>query len=209
MLETIINLLFGTGVVAAFDPLTLASLAMSLGGGVASMVGSANLNKTRQNNLNTQKAENEAWYNKEYYTDELDRSENKSVLRTLSDQLKDRNKESQATAAITGATPEMAIAEKNNSNKVYANVVNRLAGKASQRKDLLNREYRYGKRSLANDQDNLDSSKSSTWSNLGSNAAALGANAIGTMGATTGGSPKTGTNFVDNSSAVIETPLLT
>jgi hypothetical protein len=178
MIETILQLITGSGVYAAFDPLTLTALAISLAGGVGSMIGSAGVNKTRQRNLDTQKAESNAFFNKEYYTDELSRTENQSVLRTLTDRLKDQNKQSQATNAITGATPEVAIAQKGNANKAYADVVNRIAGMASQRKDMIGRQWQADKRALYGIQDNVDASKVQSWANLGSNAAGLGTSAI-------------------------------
>jgi len=183
MIEAILNILFGAGVAAAFDPLTLASLALSLGGGVASMIGSAGANAKRQAALDAQKAESDSFFNKEYYTDELNRTENQSMLRELTNRLKDQNKQNQATAAITGATPEVAVAQQGNLNKAYAGVVNQMAGRASQRKDMALRGWRADKRQLFGMQDALDQGEASTWQNLGTNAAGLGASAIGIMGA--------------------------
>jgi hypothetical protein len=162
----------------------MVALALSLAGGVASQIGSANANKKRQDALDTQRNSDNAWYNKEYYTDEIDRTENKSMLRTLAEKLKEQNKQAQATAAITGATPEMALAQQNNSNKTYADVVNKIAGRASQRKDMITQQHRADVRSEFGMQDALDAARGETWKNLGTNAAGLGANAIGSMGGT-------------------------
>lgn len=178
-----------TGYFTAFDPLTIAGLAMSLAGGVGSLIGSAKLNKQRQANLDNEKAESNAWFNKQYYTDELSRSENQSMLRTLTERLKDTNKQNQATAAITGATPDMVLAQQNNSNKAYADVVNRMAGLASQRKDIISRNWRADKRALYGMQDSIDSAKAQNWANLGANSASLGTAAIlaGSLGKNSGG----------------------
>jgi hypothetical protein len=195
MIELIFNILFPSGgAYLAFEPITLAALALSLAGSAVSMGGSAAANKNRQGNLDKEKAESNAWYNKEYYTQELDRTENASMLRTLTDRLKDQNTQDQATAAITGATPEVAVARKAANNKVYADAVNRLAGMASQRKDLIGRSWRADKRALYGMQDNIDASKLQTWQNLGSNAAGLGANALmlGVDGTPSGTTPGIG-----------------
>jgi len=186
MIETLFHLLFGYGVSCAlFDPLTIASLAMSLGGGIASLSGSANLNKKRQNNLDRQASEAEAFHNKEQYTDELSRSENASMLRELTSKLQDQTKQNQSTAAITGATPEAVVAQQANMGKTIASVVNQMAGRASQRKDIEMRNYRADKRALYGMQDSLDQGKAATWQNLGVNAGQLGSNAIGIMGTST------------------------
>lgn len=203
-MDWIISLFHIQGCFTAFDPLTIAGLAMSLAGGVGSMIGSAKLNKQRQTNLNREKAESDAWFNKQYYTDELSRSENQSMLRTLTEKLKNQNKQNQATAAITGATPEMVLAQQNNSNKAYADVVNRMAGLASQRKDIIGRNWRADKRALYGIQDNIDSAKAQNWANLGANAASLGTSAIlagSGAGNTAGGSTPLG-------SVIEEIPLL-
>lgn len=180
----LITYLIGSGVYAAVvDPLTIGALAMSLIGGAASLAGSAGLNKQRQSNLDAQKSESNAFFNKEYYTDELSRTENQSALRTLEEKLKDSRKRNAATNAITGATPEVAVAQQGNEARAYAEVVNRLAGMASQRKSIIANQWRADKRALYGMQDSIDQGKAATWANLGTNAAQLGGNAIMGMAA--------------------------
>ena len=175
----LINYILGAGVFGAVvDPLTIGALAMSLIGGAASLAGSAGLNKTRQSNLDAQKNESNAFFNKEYYTDELSRTENQSALRALEEKLKSSRKRNAATNAITGATPEVAIAQQGNEASAYAEVVNRLAGMASQRKSIISNQWRADKRALYGMQDSIDQGKAATWANLGSNAAQLGGNAV-------------------------------
>ena len=155
------------------EPITIGSLIVALAGTIASQIGSANANKLRQQRLNQQKLEEDAWYNKEYYTDELDRTENKAMLNALSTKMKEQNKRNQNTSAITGATPEMQIAQQDNMNKTYGNVVNEMAGRASMRKDNINAQHRSAKRNLYTLQDNLDNARQQTWANLGANATQL------------------------------------
>lgn len=163
---------------AAIGALTIAALAMSAAGMGAGMIGSARQNRERRKNLEREKAESKAFFDKEYYTSELDRTENQSALRSLTDKLKEQTQRAQATNAITGATPEVALAQQNNANKAYADVANRIAGMASQRKSAIANSRFMNNRALYGMQDNLDASRAATWSNLGSNAASLGASAI-------------------------------
>lgn len=177
MIDFIRNI-FAEGAYLAFDPLTIAALVTSVAGTVGSLAGSAKLNKQRQSNLTTQENKARDWYNKEYYQDEVDRSENQSALRLLTDKLKESNKIDQSTAAITGATPEAQLAAKEKSNKAYADTVTRIAGNASNRRTSLNHIRRADDRSFYLMQDQLDASKGQTWANLGANAVQLGGNAL-------------------------------
>lgn len=203
---TMLSYIFSEGVFLAFDPLTIAALAMSVAGGVSSLVGSAQLNKTRQSNLNAQKAESESWYNKEYYTNEVDRTENQAMLKMLTDKLKDNNKRAQATNAITGATPEVALAQNENANKAYGDVVTKMAANASNRRTTLNNMKRADDRSLYMMQDGIDAGKAQNWANLGSNAAQLGGNALMTAGGAKGATDAAG--GIDLGKIVEEVPLL-
>ena len=182
MFDQILHFIFGTGVCTAFDPITLTGLAVSLGGSIFGAAGSASANRKRQAALDAQKAESNAFFNKELYQDELNRSENQAVMRTLANQFKDQNKQNQATAAITGATPEVAVAQQGQMNKSYADVANRIAGNASMRKDNVRRQWMGDKRQLYAMQDALDADRQSTWSNFATNASQLGGNAIGMLG---------------------------
>lgn len=175
----IIELLSISGYYAApVGPLTIAALAMSVLGTGAGMIGSARGNKQRQANLDKEKAESKAFFDKEYYTSELDRTENQSALRTLTDRLKEQTQRSRATNAVTGATPEVALAQQNNANKAYADVANRLAGMASQRKSIIAGQRNADRRSLYGMQDGIDQSRQASWSNFAGNAASLGASAL-------------------------------
>ena len=185
MFESILHFIYGVNVSTAFDPITLTSLAISLGGSIFGAAGSANANAKRQAALDQQKAESNAFFNKELYQDELNRSENQAVMRTLADRYKDQNKQNQATAAITGATPEMAVAQQGAMNKSYADVANRIAGNASMRKDNVRRQWMGDKRQLYGMQDALDANRQSTWANFATNASQLGGNAIGVMASKT------------------------
>ena len=176
-MDWIIQILFPGGCLTA-DPLTIAALVMSLAGNVGSMIGSARMNKVRQQNLDKEKAASNAFFDKEYYTNELDRTEHQSVLRTLVDRLKEQNKQTQATNAITGATAETAIAQQGNVGKTYADAVNRITGLASQRKSALAANRNADRRNLYLMQDQIDYAKAQNWSNLGSNAANLGSTAL-------------------------------
>lgn len=174
----IIEIFTFSGCYGAFDPITLTALAVSLAGAGVSAIGSARANRTRQNNLDKEKAESRAFFDREYYTNELDRTENQSAMRSLTDRLKEQTKRSQATNAITGATPEVALAQQNNANKAYADVANRLAGMASQRRSMIASQRNADRRSLYGMQDGIEQAKAQNWANLGSNAANLGGTAL-------------------------------
>lgn len=85
--------------------------------------------KAQQAAIDAQRSKNEAWYNRNYYQNYLDSSEAQSAIKRVEDTLRRRNKNAQATAAVTGGTPESVLAQQESDQKLMGDVVGNLAAR--------------------------------------------------------------------------------
>ena len=124
------------------DWLSGASGLLSAAGGIVSAGLSASQANKQDLMLSKQKAENDSWFNKEYYQNALDRSENAQYLKELNDTAKKRTQESRARGAVLGATPEFALAEQQDINKSYADAMGKMAEEETVRKSNAYDKYK-------------------------------------------------------------------
>ena len=102
---------------------TAIGIGASLIGGVMGASKAAKAANAQQQMRN----KNEAWYNRNYYQNYLDSKEAQSAIKRVEDTLRRRNQEAQATAAVTGGTPEAVLAQQENDQKMMGEVVGNLA----------------------------------------------------------------------------------
>lgn len=88
-----------------------------------------------------QLADNESWYNNEYYTDYTKRADSQNLLKRLKETTDSNTKRSEMTAAITGATDESIQADRNANNKVVSDTYGNLAAMGAQHKDKVQQTY--------------------------------------------------------------------
>jgi len=88
-----------------------------------------------------QLADNESWYNNEYYTDYTKRADSQNLLKRLKETTDSNNKKTEMTAAITGATDESVQADRNANNKVVSDTYGNLAAMGAQHKDNVQQTY--------------------------------------------------------------------
>lgn len=86
-------------------------------------------------------AENENWYNNEYYTDYTKRADSQNLLKRLKETTDSNNKRNEMTAAITGATAESVQAGRDANNKVVSDTYGNLAAMGAKHKDNVMSTY--------------------------------------------------------------------
>ena len=91
--------------------------------------------------IKRKKRDLDSYYKGELAKNTLDTEFAKSSMKKIREQLDERRKRSDSTAAITGASDEAKVAEKANDSKSISDAVTSLAQYGSQRKDALRREY--------------------------------------------------------------------
>lgn len=160
------------------DPLTM----MLLGGGVSvlgnlfGLGGSAKASKKYDSYLSAMNNRVNAFYNNKLYGDYLDTEEAKSALRLLTEQQKEANDDLKSSAAITGASAEKQVAQKDKLNKNYTQAVTGFAGQGGQLKRQYADQYRQerGRMDMMKLQNMM--MKMQNWNQLGQNASGIGQN---------------------------------
>lgn len=99
--------------------------------------------KEQEKLINEQERKNDAWYNRNYYQNYLDSAEAQAAMKRVENTLKKQNQEARATAVVTGATPEAAVAQQQANNDILDNVTTNLAAQGTARKanvDAINQQ---------------------------------------------------------------------
>ena len=134
----------------------------------------------------------DSYYKGELAKSTLDTEYAKSAMKKIREQLDERRKRSDSTAAITGASDESRVAEKSNDSKAISSAVTSLAQYGSQRKDALRRDYMGRKDGIFSARMGMSQGRVQSALNLSNN----GWNAIGSAIESTG---KTNNASNDNS----------
>ena len=111
--------------------------AAALGSAVYGGLKSASAARAQKREIANQEAKNNAWYERNYYQDYLNTSMAKSAMKRVEDSLDRRNRENQAQAVVTGATPEAIEARREGNEKVLSDTVGQLAARNDARKDSI------------------------------------------------------------------------
>lgn len=130
--------------------LGLVGAGMGLASGIYGGIKSAKAAKKQEQLISKQEAENDAWYNRNYYQNYLDSSESRAAIKRVEDTMKKRNQEAQATAAVIGATPEAVLAQQENDQKLMSDTVGNLAARADARKEQIDAVNQQNQQSIAN-----------------------------------------------------------
>ena len=121
--------------------LPLIQSAVGLGQSVYSGIKAGQDRKAGEAMQAKQEADNESWYNKEYYTDYTKRADSQNLLKRLKETTDTNNKQNEMTAAITGATDESVQAGRNANNKVVSDTFGNLAAMGARYKDNVMQTY--------------------------------------------------------------------
>ena len=91
--------------------------AVGIGSSIYGGIKAGQERKRMSNFISGQQSDNEAWYNKNYYGNYMDRTDTQALMKNLRDNLKTQSDRNAQTAVITGATPEAQLAAKEQANK--------------------------------------------------------------------------------------------
>lgn len=125
---------------------------MSILGGIIGGIGSAAAGiiggnaarkAAKRNEKLIAEAENDAraWYEKEYNSNFLDRSDARAAINEARTMLADRYKQAEASAAVTGATEESVARQKASANQTMADITSNIAERADAHKDAVRANY--------------------------------------------------------------------
>lgn len=108
---------------------------LGIGAGLFGGISSAKAAKEQKRLIDEQESKNNAWYNRNYYQNYMDSTEAQAAMKRVENTLKKQNQEARATAVVTGATPEAAIAQQQANNEILDETATGLAAQATARKN--------------------------------------------------------------------------
>lgn len=129
-------------------PLALLPSVTSLASTAFGMNSEANARRKMKQQQQQWNAENEALYNKDYYGDYTQRADAQNIIKQMRDENKRQDSIDKQTAVVTGATPEVEIANKDMRNRNMSNLFGSLAAQGQQFKDKAQNRYLARKQAL-------------------------------------------------------------
>lgn len=157
----------------------------SVGSALFSGIKSARAARKAKQQVEKQKAENTAWYNRRYNEDGTQRADAQRLMRRTKEAITARNKNAAATQAVVGGTEESVAATKEANANALAETASAINANAEARKDNIESSYRSQDSALNNQLNNIELQRSQNIANAGSQAiAAFGkaASALDTAG---------------------------
>lgn len=142
--------------------LIAAGAAAGLAGGIGSAI---NAGKSR-GQLDALGKEYDTMYNKDYYQDYTQRSDVQAALGRMRDQMKRNSEANRNTAAITGATPEAAIAVQEADRRQLGDTTANIAGQAASYKDQVRNRYMQQRQWMTQQRMADYNNQAQQWSNL-------------------------------------------
>ena len=127
----------------------IAGMGMQALGSIVGGAAMAQAARKQREIIDTQKKDNEAWYNRNYYEDSTQRSDAQRAMQMARDAMKSRYNQAQASGVVTGATDESIAAQKAATNQVVSSAASSIAATGDSRKDSIDQQYLNTKANLA------------------------------------------------------------
>lgn len=149
--------------------------AIGIGAGIFGGISASKAMKKVKKNLQSQKDDNEDWYNRRYYEDSTQRADAQRVLTALNDNLLRRNQSIEGAQAVMGGTAESAAAARAANNEAVADAASRIAVNGERRKDSIEGQYMERKSALNDKLNNMEVQKANAMAQAVRGAGQLGA----------------------------------
>ena len=127
----------------------IAQAAIGFGSSLYGGIKAGQERKRMEQYLNRQDADNTSWYKQNAYSDYTQRSDTQNLIRNLRENLDRRNRIASNMAVVTGATPEQQAVQKEQGNKIIANVYSNIGAQGQQYRDMITNRYLAMKQNFA------------------------------------------------------------
>ena len=161
-------------------------LASSIAGGIANRKS----RRKQEQMLAQQQRENQAWYDRRYNEDPTKRADTVRLLTQMQEQIKNRNRAAKGRQAVMGGTEDSTTAVKEANNKTLADTTSQIVAANEARKDAIEQQYQRNKRSIQEQQMQIEAEKSADTANVVTGVAGTAANIAATLDAGMGGAKK-------------------
>ena len=131
--------------------------------------------KKVKKNLESQKQENQDWYDRRYNEDATQRADAQRILTKTEESIKNRNRQAAGVQAVMGGTEESVAAAKAANNEALAEATSRIAVNADARKDQIEAQYQAKDAKLDDSLNNMEMKKAEAISSAVQGVAQAGA----------------------------------
>lgn len=149
--------------------------AAGIGSAIAGGIKSAKAARRQKAQLEREKAENAAWYERRYNEDATQRADAQRLLRQTQESIRNRNREAASTQAVVGGTEESVAATKEANAKALSDTASAIAAQGETRKGQVEESYRNQNRTINKELGEMEA-------NRAKNIANTSAQAISAMG---------------------------
>ena len=160
---------------------SLIGAGVNLLGSVAGAIGSARAQKKADKMIAGQKAKNQAWYDRNYNQNFLERSDAQAVLENTRKFYDERVGRAAATNTVMGGTDEALAMEKAAANQAVSDTMAGINADASAHKDAIEQNYLNVDSALSQQQIAGQQQRAQNISNAASNVSKLGAGIVGSV----------------------------
>lgn len=157
-----------------------------IGSAVAGIVGGNATRKAANRNakiLQEMENRNKAWYEQDYYGNYLERADAKAAINETRELLKERYKDAEGAAAVSGASEESLARQKAAANEVVADVTSNLAAAGENFKQQARENYQASQDAINEQKMGVNNQKAQATTQAASGLA----NAVGNLGDAVGG----------------------
>lgn len=155
--------------------------AAGIGSAIAGGIKSAKAARRQKAQLEREKAENAAWYERRYNEDATQRADAQRLLRQTQESIRNRNREAASTQAVVGGTEESVAATKEANAKALSDTASAIAAQGETRKGQVEESYRNQDRTINKELGEIEANRAKNIANTSAQAiSAMGtlANAI-------------------------------
>ncbi len=158
---------------------SLIGAGLSAVGSIFGGISASKAMKKVKNNLESQKRENQDWYDRRYNEDATQRADAVRILSKTEESIRNRNRQAAGSAAVMGGTEESVAAAKAANNAALADATASIAANADARKDQIEAQYQQKKAQVDDALNNLEMNKAQAISSAVQGVAQAGAGIAG------------------------------
>lgn len=115
--------------------------------------------KKVKRNLEDQRRENQAWYDRRYNEDATQRADAQRILSKTQEAIRDRNQQAAGVQAVMGGTEESVAASKAANAQALAEAASQIAVAGDRRKDAIEAQYQQKDAQLQDQLNNMEINK--------------------------------------------------
>jgi hypothetical protein len=159
-----------------------AGLALGLGSMISGAASSRSARKRQKREQAKQRAASEAWYMRNYYQDYLNTVSARNALKRYRDEWAERAQQARSRQAITGGTPEQAVAVEEAGGEAMANMIGNLAAQGERNKQAIDAQKLAMDTNIAQQEAAMASAEQAAGANLVSNGVGMIASSLTGLG---------------------------